>query len=84
LGRGLLGDAASSVTIVAESSFVWQNTSKHFEGDVLGYVTPWNSHGYDVAKGVPGKFSIVSPVWLQLKGAEGGKVRARHLTLFRR
>lgn len=38
----------------------------NFKGDVLGYVTPWNSHGYDVAKTF-GKFAMVSPVWLQLK-----------------
>jgi chitinase domain-containing protein 1 len=22
----------------------------HFSGEVLGYVTPWNNNGYDVAK----------------------------------
>lgn len=33
----------------------------------LAYVTPWNSHGYDVAKWLGGKFTHVSPVWLQLK-----------------
>jgi hypothetical protein len=32
---------------------------------VLGYVTPWNAHGYDVAKSWGGKFSLVAPVWLQ-------------------
>ncbi|XP_054426477.1 chitinase domain-containing protein 1 [Pteronotus mesoamericanus] len=40
---------------------------RHFAGDVLGYVTPWNSHGYDVAKVFGGKFTQISPVWLQLK-----------------
>jgi len=39
---------------------------RNFKGDVLGYVTPWNSHGYDVAKTFP-KFAMVSPVWLQIK-----------------
>lgn len=33
----------------------------------LAYVTPWNSLGYDVAKHYRGKFSHVSPVWLQLR-----------------
>lgn len=39
---------------------------KRFQGPVLGYVTPWNSHGYDVAKIFGSKFSLVSPVWLQV------------------
>ncbi|KAI8924920.1 glycoside hydrolase superfamily [Entophlyctis helioformis] len=32
-------------------------------GAVLGYVTPWNNHGYDVAKGLSGKFTHIAPVW---------------------
>lgn len=34
---------------------------------MLGYVTPWNSRGYDLAKTFAGKFSAVSPVWLQIE-----------------
>ena len=33
---------------------------------ISGYVTPWNNHGYDVAKTFGGKINLVSPVWLQL------------------
>ncbi|KAF8790072.1 chitinase domain-containing protein 1-like isoform X2 [Argiope bruennichi] len=40
---------------------------RHFEYDVLGYVTPWNNHGYNIAKLYAAKFSMVSPVWLQIK-----------------
>jgi len=39
---------------------------KNFEGHTLAYVTPWNNHGYDVVK-MFNKFSLVSPVWFQLK-----------------
>ncbi|XP_038620638.1 chitinase domain-containing protein 1 isoform X2 [Tachyglossus aculeatus] len=39
----------------------------HFAGDALGYVTPWNGGGYDVAKTFGAKFSWLSPVWLQVK-----------------
>ena len=49
-----------------------------FLGPVLGYVTPWNSHGYDVAKIFGTKFSLVSPVWLQvdmLNWQRRGRVR---------
>uniref|UniRef100_A0A3Q2I2N3 Chitinase domain-containing protein 1 n=1 Tax=Equus caballus TaxID=9796 RepID=A0A3Q2I2N3_HORSE len=53
---------------------------RHFPGDVLGYVTPWNSHGYDVAKVFGGKFTQISPVWLQLKrrGREMFEVTGLH------
>jgi len=34
--------------------------------DVLGYVTPWNTHGREVAKTFGGKFTLISPVWLQI------------------
>lgn len=40
----------------------------------LAYVTPWNSHGYDVAKWLGGKFTHISPVWLQLKRESGKNV----------
>jgi len=39
---------------------------KSVSGDVLGYVTPWNSQGYDVAKLFGAKFTLISPVWLQV------------------
>ncbi|XP_058663388.1 chitinase domain-containing protein 1 isoform X2 [Ammospiza caudacuta] len=40
---------------------------RHFSGDVLGYITPWNNHGYDIAKIFGNKFTLISPVWLQVK-----------------
>lgn len=45
---------------------------KTFQGETLGFVTPWNSHGYDVAKTFNKKFTYVSPVWLQVKRKPGG------------
>ena len=41
--------------------------TKQFDGKVLGYVTPWNSHGYDVSKQFGAKIDLNSPVWLQIK-----------------
>ncbi|XP_072944827.1 chitinase domain-containing protein 1 [Epargyreus clarus] len=41
----------------------WRN----FKNTVLGFVTPWNSKGYDVAKTWSPKFNFISPVWLQIK-----------------
>jgi chitinase domain-containing protein 1 len=46
---------------------------KSFKGASLGYVTPWNSHGYDVAKFFGKKFTHVSPVWLQMKLVDRGE-----------
>ncbi|CAG2111811.1 unnamed protein product [Medioppia subpectinata] len=43
---------------------------RNFNGTVLGYVTPWNSRGYDIAKQFALKFTHLSPVWLQGKLAD--------------
>ncbi|VDK47057.1 unnamed protein product [Anisakis simplex] len=43
--------------------------AKVFDRATLGYVTPWNSHGYDIAKWAANKFTHISPVWFQLKPA---------------
>ncbi|MBZ3870292.1 Chitinase domain-containing protein 1 [Sciurus carolinensis] len=53
---------------------------RNFAGDILGYVTPWNSHGYDIAKVFGSKFTHISPVWLQLKrrGREMFEVTGLH------
>jgi chitinase domain-containing protein 1 len=40
---------------------------KIFDKPVLAYVTPWNNHGYDVAKWFGAKLDLVSPVWLQIR-----------------
>lgn len=52
---------------------------KNFEGDVLAYVTPWNNHGYNIAKLFSSKFKIVSPVWLQVKVSPGGSYHVEGL-----
>ncbi|XP_004717231.1 chitinase domain-containing protein 1 [Echinops telfairi] len=67
--RGLVVTAPRAEDVVLEhrSYCAAQARERHFQGPVLGYVTPWNSHGYDVARTFGGKFTRVSPVWLQLK-----------------
>lgn len=40
---------------------------KLFRNKVLGYVTPWNSKGYDIAKIFANKLDLISPVWLQIQ-----------------
>ncbi|XP_063223463.1 chitinase domain-containing protein 1 [Bacillus rossius redtenbacheri] len=66
--RKLVVEAAAAADIVTENERYFKNTQvKHFPGPVLGYVTPWNSHGYSVAKTFCAKLSHVSPVWLQVR-----------------
>ena len=40
--------------------------TKSFPYPTLAFVTPWNNHGYDIAKQVK-KFTLVSPVWFNIK-----------------
>ena len=67
LSRKLVATSIKFSDVVKYHNTYDSNVRKrNFNGNVLGYVTPWNSHGYDVAKTF-GKFAMVSPVWLQLK-----------------
>lgn len=66
--RGLVDDDEPLIKdILVESGAYYKNTKdRHFNGTILGYVTPWNNHGYDVAKIWASKFDLISPVWLQI------------------
>ncbi|KAF7282679.1 hypothetical protein GWI33_002149 [Rhynchophorus ferrugineus] len=48
-------------------AFFAETDEYNFNGLVLGYVTPWNNHGYDIAKIFGNKFTHISPVWLQVR-----------------
>ncbi|XP_072291212.1 chitinase domain-containing protein 1 isoform X2 [Eucyclogobius newberryi] len=67
LQRGLVVSDPLWKEIVKEEKRYCVHISKAFSGQVLGYVTPWNAHGYDVAKLFAPKLTSVSPVWLQLR-----------------
>jgi chitinase domain-containing protein 1 len=41
--------------------------TREFTQSTLVYVTPWNSHGYDMAKLFTKKFDYISPVWFNIK-----------------
>lgn len=67
--------------ILTENGAYFEDTTdRHFNGTILGYVTPWNNHGYDVAKIWGQKFDIVSPVWLQIVrlGEQKYELRGTH------
>ncbi|KAF6738950.1 Chitinase domain-containing protein 1 [Oryzias melastigma] len=67
LERGLVVSDLLWKDIVKEEKRYCAHIKKTFQGPVLGYITPWNSHGYDIAKTFGPKFTSVSPVWLQLR-----------------
>nr|XP_028590637.1 chitinase domain-containing protein 1 isoform X1 [Podarcis muralis]XP_028590646.1 chitinase domain-containing protein 1 isoform X1 [Podarcis muralis]XP_028590657.1 chitinase domain-containing protein 1 isoform X1 [Podarcis muralis]XP_028590668.1 chitinase domain-containing protein 1 isoform X1 [Podarcis muralis]XP_028590676.1 chitinase domain-containing protein 1 isoform X1 [Podarcis muralis] len=80
--RGLVSTDLKMKDIILEykSYCAKKARERHFGGDVLGYITPWNSHGYDIAKIFGSKFTTISPVWLQVKrrGKERFQVTGLH------
>ncbi|KAL3888021.1 hypothetical protein ACJMK2_000405 [Sinanodonta woodiana] len=73
--RGLVNNEVTYKEILKEHASYCEilKDIKVFEtGDTLAYVTPWNGHGYDIAKMFGNKFTYVSPVWLQVKHKPGG------------
>ena len=78
MDKNLVSPSVKVSDVVEHCNAYSADTSiRHFESHVLGYVTPWNSHGYDVAKTFGNKFTMISPVWLQVVpgDGEGGKGR---------
>ncbi|ELU10805.1 hypothetical protein CAPTEDRAFT_174783 [Capitella teleta] len=69
LDRGLVTEHVKSKDILKDHQSYCdvEREVKHFSGPTLAYVTPWNGHGYDIAKIFGHKFNYVSPVWLQIK-----------------
>ncbi|KAJ0028961.1 hypothetical protein NQD34_003958 [Periophthalmus magnuspinnatus] len=65
--RGLVVSDPHWKDIVKEEKRYCAHVKKAFNGQVLGYVTPWNAHGYNIAKLFGPKLTSVSPVWLQLR-----------------
>lgn len=77
---GLLESASSFATLLEKSrQYHHDVTRKNFPGGVLGYVTPWNRAGYDLAVQFRSKLTHVSPVWYQLKEVSGAiTLEGRH------
>ncbi|RNA40281.1 chitinase domain-containing 1 [Brachionus plicatilis] len=69
LERGLVENEIELDDIVKNHAIYCDKckNKKNFENKVLGYVTPWNSRGYDIAKVFANKLDLVSPVWLQIQ-----------------
>ncbi|EDV20364.1 uncharacterized protein TRIADDRAFT_31888, partial [Trichoplax adhaerens] len=74
LDRKLVTTKTKSQDIIREHGQYHGDTQKKSNSDlfILGYVTPWNNHGYDVAKLFNGKIAVISPVWLQIKRKGNG------------
>lgn len=78
LSRKLVTAKPTSSSILKEHQKYYEDgrTTKNFQNPTLGYVTPWNNHGYDIAKIFNKKFTYISPVWytIQLKQIAGGEL----------
>ncbi|KAL1498160.1 hypothetical protein ABEB36_009003 [Hypothenemus hampei] len=73
-------DILAEDILTNHQAFFTETDDYNFNGLVLGYVTPWNNHGYDVAKIFGNKFTHISPVWLQIKrnGVQKYEVTGTH------
>ncbi|XP_058777617.1 uncharacterized protein LOC131651909 [Vicia villosa] len=78
--RGLVTTDTNYQDILTENTKVSENTSiRHYTYPVLGYITPWNSLGYEMAKKFNSKFTHLSPVWYDLKSQQSSLVlEGRH------
>lgn len=72
--RNLVVSEPLAKDIIQEHATYFAKTGfRNFDRPVLGYVTPWNNHGYDIAKNFSAKFTHISPVWLQVKRRDVNK-----------
>ncbi|KAF7826162.1 chitinase domain-containing protein 1 [Senna tora] len=78
--RDLVNADMNYQDVLTENSKVSENTSRrHYDYPVLGYITPWNSRGYELAKRFNSKFTHLSPVWYDLKSQQTSLVlEGRH------
>ncbi|EFA08676.1 chitinase domain-containing protein 1 [Tribolium castaneum] len=66
--RNLVTEAATPREVLQNYLAYFREIDNYqFDGLVLGYVTPWNNEGYDIAKIFGNKFTHISPVWLEIK-----------------
>ncbi|TKY61270.1 Chitinase domain-containing protein 1 [Spatholobus suberectus] len=69
--QGLVTTHSNYQHVLTENSKVSENTSRrHYTYPVLGYITPWNSRGYELAKRFNSKFTHLSPIWYDLKSQQ--------------
>ncbi|KAJ8929825.1 hypothetical protein NQ314_017423 [Rhamnusium bicolor] len=79
--KNFVSETSTAKDILTNYQAFFRETDEYtFEGIVLGYVTPWNNHGYDVAKIFGNKFTHISPVWLQIvrKGTKNYEFKGTH------
>ncbi|KAH6572578.1 hypothetical protein BASA60_006547 [Batrachochytrium salamandrivorans] len=68
--RDLVSEAPVASSIILQQSTFSVRLSDHrllADRAVLGYITPWNNHGYDIAEMFRGKFTHISPLWYHIK-----------------
>lgn len=69
LQRNLVEETTDAKSIVENHKAYCSSCleSREFTNPTLVYVTPWNSHGYDLAKTFTKKLDYISPVWLSIR-----------------
>ncbi|CAG9857856.1 unnamed protein product [Phyllotreta striolata] len=79
--KNLVSEKVTAQDIINNQQAFYKEVDDYsFQGMVLGYVTPWNNHGYDVAKIFGNKFTHISPAWLQIRrtGVEKYEITGTH------
>lgn len=62
--RGLLNSTfLSAKSILDNCQITNSKVERNYPNQLMGFVTPWNRRGYDVALKYKNKFSIIVPVW---------------------
>jgi len=70
--RGLVREHPTYSSIIAENKkYCSLVDEKHFASETLGFVTPWNNRGYDIAKIFKKKFDYISPTWFTINVENG-------------
>ena len=62
--KGLVDEYQTVDSVLKNHAKIAPTKERSYSQNVLAYVTPWNNHGYDIAK--LNKFTHISPVWFQL------------------
>jgi len=65
--KGLVKVDISYSGIISHYNDSCDEEVKHYKNPLLGYVTPWNSEGKEIAKKFALKFTLISPVWHNIK-----------------
>jgi hypothetical protein len=79
--RGLTGHELSAESILSGHSLVSSNRSARYASkktEVLTFITPWHSIGYNLTLEFGSKFTTIVPVWFEMKVNDTGFIFGGH------